>query len=80
MVLTADDFAFFVTEHGLDPRLVLDAPPVSGPLGDVARTRAAGKGRELARATTGKACSVQRKRLTPMSVPAGHHLLCHPAH
>jgi hypothetical protein len=28
MVLTADDFAFFVTEHGLDPRLVLDAPPV----------------------------------------------------
>ena len=25
-VLTADDFAFFVTEHDLDPALVLDAP------------------------------------------------------
>ncbi len=28
MVLTADDFAFFVTENGLDPNLVLMAPPV----------------------------------------------------
>lgn len=63
MVLTAEDFAFFVTENELDPNLVLQAPSVRLPSFSQAY-------HPLAQNTFSRSSSLSN---------TGYNILCHPA-